>query len=218
MNNRKMRRTYLTPFLIVLVTTAASGCATPALVKYAGKEEFREYRLTDADSAVINDEGTLLVCLQGWTVKTNPNRDPTSFHIRLPLSQSDYDSNRTPAFHLAAKQVGKRCPKPSSDSREIPVRHVDADYFVGIDDDPPTERIEVVYVVNSNTPRGAGLVYQHPVPIVGNSPYVWIYLPPGEAVKPSQAALIALPLAVVADVVLGVVFVVACIFAGGHCV
>jgi hypothetical protein len=221
---------YLRIVLACVAGMTISGCATPALHKFASQEEVRDHRVAEVISASRGEDGAILICTTGWPAKRDRDTSPVAFSISFPLSLFESGSDAPPILHgdaesiasyrLVAERMGEPCPKDPADAGAIRIRRVDREYFGGdpvdmasratiapfLDEEDPEA---LLYVLGAGDPtRSPLVVYQHTEPVFRGSRLVSITMP-SETVKPNNAAYIAMPLALAADVALGLVFVVA---------
>ena len=221
---------HLRIMLFCAVGMIISGCATPALHEFASKAEVRDHRIAEVISASRADGGVIMMCTTGWPAKHDRDKPPVAFSISFPVSLFESESEAPPilyggaesiaSYRLLTERMGKACPKDLADADAIRIRRIDREYFSG---DPPDmaslatiapflDEVDpgaLVYVLGAGDhTRSPLVVYQHTGPIFHGSRLVAIAMP-SETVKPNHAAYVAMPFALVADVALGLVFVVA---------
>lgn len=216
--------------LVCGVAMMTSGCATPALIEYASKEEVRDHRIAEVISASRREGGVVMLCATGWPAKRDRDTPPVAFSISFPVSLFESANDAPPilrggeesiaSYRLVPERMGETCPKDMADTDTIQIRRVDREHFGGDPSDMGSIAViepfldeynpgALVYVLGAGDhARSPLVIYQHTEPIFRGSRLVSVAMP-SETVKPNHAAYIAMPFALVVDVALGVVFVVA---------
>ena len=209
----------LTAFLCLLSTP---GC-TRAVLDHAGKVEIRENRVMEITRAWRGEDREMVICVRGWPVERARDASPVEFHMTVPLALFESPERRSPLLAQDGRRIGtivipsertaNGCPEKADGASDVATDMVDADYFASVSPreasdeqieqfaDPNAAGIVLFGFEAPAEPPTAALLYRHDKQVFDGSRLVWID-PGGKPVKPNQAAYLALPLAVVTDVVL----------------
>ena len=226
--DRKAMRLPIRASIAILCLLSPQGC-TQAVVDYAGKSEIRESIITEIESAWRAEDGDMVLCLRGWPAERSRSVPPVRFHLSVPLGLfedpdqpsplliGDEDS-RIRTMVIPQARIATGCPKRPAGASDIRTIVVAADYFASVSprmaSDPQIERfadpdaadVALFGFEAPSDPPALALLYRDDDVVFGGSRLVWIDL--GEkAVKPNEAAYLALPVAFAADVGMVLAFI-----------
>ncbi len=218
-----MARTALSAAFLILAAVAASGCVSKALLEFADKIEVRDNIVTGVTVARRDEAGDIFVCATGLPAERDRTRSPVEYGVKFPLSLFDDGEAGTPLlagsgadirrYTLTPEDIADDCPTEIGDPATLPVTLVEPKYLSSValntvSDEALRSFIDearegaALYVFQSTDPgESALLVYQHDSAVFEGNRLVGIELP-AEPVKPNENAVIALPLAFAADVVI----------------
>ncbi len=229
-----MARMVLSVGLLILTATAASGCATKALLESVEETEVGANVAAYATSAWREEAGDLVVCATGWTAKQPREGEPESFSFRLTLAQPEsswedpgldepvpVDLWDPVSYPVPESAIKGSCPDKPDSALEVPVKRTSATEY-----GEWTSLLAPVYLepagpvlysfYHSGDPEVATLVYQHETPLPGGSRLIRIELPE-ETLYPNKYVIVLLPLALAVDVVAVAALVVAFVVGAVAC-